>query len=300
MPRIEKSLTNLAQARYITSMDVLKGFHQIKVSPDSRKFLRIICHKGVYEYLRMPFGIKNAPSYFQSMMDSEFRNELTENWLLIYIDDIIIFSETWEEHVDHISRVLKRVKDMGMTISLKKCHFGYQEIAALGKIVSGLRIAVDQNKVAAVMLKPIPQNKQELQSFLGFASYYRSHLKNFAAIASPLYKLCGNDAVFEMTTERVEAWKRLKDMLTSAPFLIHPDYNKPFKLYIDASFGGLGAALHQEQIIDDIPQERPICFISRQLKPSEGRYGASQLECLGLVRALENPTTSWMGPILTG
>ena len=126
MPRIEQSLTNLANAKYITSMDVLKGFHQIKVSPESRKFLRIICHKGVYEYLRMPFGIKNAPSYFQSMMDSEFRVELTENWLLIYIDDIIIFSETWEDHVEQLRRILKRVAEMGLTISLKKCHFGYQ------------------------------------------------------------------------------------------------------------------------------------------------------------------------------
>lgn len=137
------------------------------------------------------------------------------------------------------------------------------------------------------MKKPVPSNKKELQSFLGFASYYRQHLKGFAAIAKCLYGICSNDTCYEMTHERVKAYNTIREHLTKAPLLLMPDFHKPFKLYVDASMEGLGAALHQIQIIEDIPVEGLVCFISRQLTDSERRYGASQLECLCLVWALE-------------
>ncbi|MBW0580655.1 hypothetical protein O181_120370 [Austropuccinia psidii MF-1] len=174
-----------------------------------------------------------------------------------------------------------------MKISLKKCHFGFKELKALGHVVSRLSLGIDKNKFAAVLLKPMPQNKKEIQSFLGFAGYYRKHIKNFASIARPLYKLCDKDTVFEMTVDRVKAFESLREALTTAPLLLMPDFKLPFKLYIDASGDGLGAALHQVQIINDKPVEGPICFISRQIKPTEARYGASQMECLCLVWALE-------------
>jgi hypothetical protein len=287
MPKISESLTNLAKAKYISTMDVLKGFHQNIVSKDSRKYLRIICYLGIYEYLRMPFGIKNAPSHFQRMMDIEFYNELREGWLIIYIDDIILFSQDWDEHLIRLDLVLKRAIQMNMKISLPKCHFGFNELKALGHVVSGLTLGIDQNRVAAVLLKPVPTNVKELQSFLGFMSYYRQHLKNYAAISSCLTKLVSPSVVFEMTKERIDAYNNLKEMLTTAPVLFHPDPTQPYKLYVDASMEGLGAALHQVQIKDDLPVEGPVVFISRQLKDSERRYGASQLECLCLVWALE-------------
>ena len=143
MPRINESLSHLKNAKFITTMDVLKGFHQNVVHPNSRQYLRIICFMGIYEYLRMPFGIKNAPSHFQRMMDSEFHKELSEGWLIIYIDDIIIASITWEEHLSRLDRVLAIVINMGMKISLKKCNFCFSELKALGHIVSGLTLAID-------------------------------------------------------------------------------------------------------------------------------------------------------------
>ncbi|MBW0572335.1 hypothetical protein O181_112050 [Austropuccinia psidii MF-1] len=133
----------------------------------------------------------------------------------------------------------------------------------------------------------MPQNKKEIQSFLGFAGYYRQHIKDFASIARPLYKLCDKDTVFEMTVDRVKSFESLRQALTTAPLLLIPDLKLSFKLYIDASGDGIGSALHQVQIINDKPVERPICFISRQIKPTEARYGASQMECLCLVWALE-------------
>ncbi|MBW0550389.1 hypothetical protein O181_090104 [Austropuccinia psidii MF-1] len=174
-----------------------------------------------------------------------------------------------------------------MKISLKKCHFAYSELKALGHVVSGLSLGIDKNKVAAVLLKPMPQTKKEMQSFLGFSGYYRQHIKDFAKIAKSLYKLCDQQTVYEMTEERVKAYEELKNSLTNAPFLLIPDWKLPFKLYIDACGEGLGAALHHIQIINDKPVEGPICFISRQIKPTEARYGASQMEFLFLVWALE-------------
>ncbi|MBW0548698.1 hypothetical protein O181_088413 [Austropuccinia psidii MF-1] len=133
----------------------------------------------------------------------------------------------------------------------------------------------------------MPQNKKEIQSFLGFSGYYRQHIKDFASIARPLYKLCDKDTVFEMTVDRVKAFESLRQALTTAPLLLMPYFKLPFKLYIDESGEGLGAALHQFQIINDKHVGGPICFISRQIKPTEARYGASQMESLCLVWALE-------------
>ncbi|MBW0577761.1 hypothetical protein O181_117476 [Austropuccinia psidii MF-1] len=168
IPKIQISLTQISQAVYISTMDALKGFHQNIVTPRARKYLRIIVHCRVFKYLRMPFGIKNAPSRFQRMMNEIFPEELSEGWLIIYIDDIIVCSKTWEEHMYKLSRGLTKIQSVNMKISLKKCHFGFKELKALGHVVSGLSLGIDKSKVAAVFLKPMPQNKEEVQSFLGF------------------------------------------------------------------------------------------------------------------------------------
>ncbi|MBW0534720.1 hypothetical protein O181_074435 [Austropuccinia psidii MF-1] len=186
-----------------------------------------------------------------------------------------------------LSRVLTKIQSFNMKISLKKCHFGFKELKALRHVVSDLSLGIDKNKVAEVLLKPMPQNKKEIQSFLGLEGYHRQHIKDFASIARPLYKLCDKDTVFEMTVDRVKAFESLREALATAPLLVMPDFKLPFKLYIDASGDGLGAALHQAQIINAKAVEGPICFISRQIKPTEARYGASQMECLCLVWALE-------------
>ncbi|MBW0533837.1 hypothetical protein O181_073552 [Austropuccinia psidii MF-1] len=166
---------------------------------------------------------------------------------------------------------------------MKKCHLEYSELKALGHVVTGLSLGIDKNKVEAVLLKPMPQTKKEMKSFLGVAGYYRQHIKDFSRMAKSLYKLCDQQTVYEMTEERVKAYEELKNSLKNAQFLIIPDSKLPFKLYIDSCGEGLDAALHQTQIINDKTFEGPICFISRQIKSKE----ASQMECLYLVWALE-------------
>ncbi|MBW0574047.1 hypothetical protein O181_113762 [Austropuccinia psidii MF-1] len=227
IPKIYIALTQKSQAVYITTMDAPKGFHQNVVTPRARKYLRINVHCGVYEYLRMPFGIKNAPSHFQRMMNDIFPEELSEGWLIIYIYDIIVCPKTWEEHMYRLSRALTKTQSVNMKISLKKCHFGFKELKALGHVVSGLSLGIDKNKVAAVFLKPTHQNKKEIQSFLGFSGYYRQDIKDFAFIARPLYKLCDKDTVFEMTVDRVKAFESLREALTTAPPLLMTDFKLP-------------------------------------------------------------------------
>ncbi|MBW0535637.1 hypothetical protein O181_075352 [Austropuccinia psidii MF-1] len=254
-------------------MDSLKGFHKVFLIPKTRKLLRIITHCGIYGYLRIAFGIKNAPSHYQRMINTILPTELSEGGLIIYIDDIIICS---------LPRVFDKVTGVNIKISLKKCNFGFEELKALGHIVSGLSLGIDKNKLAAVLLKPIPQNKKEMMSFIGFSSYYRQHLKEFAILAKSLYRICDQQKVFEMTQKRIEAYEKIRKALTEEPLLLIPDWNIPFKLYIDECVDVLGAALHQVQIIDEKPTEGPVCYISRQIKPTEDRYGPSRMDCLCL------------------
>ncbi|MBW0524543.1 hypothetical protein O181_064258 [Austropuccinia psidii MF-1] len=187
-------------------------------------------------------------------MNEILPEELSEGWLIIYMDDIIVCCKTFKEFMYRLSRGLTKIHSVNMEISLKKFHFAFNELKALGHVVSGLSLGIEKNKVAAVLLKPMPQNKKEIQAFLGFAGYYRQQIKDFASIERPLYKLCDKDPVFEMTVDRVKAFESLREALTTAPLLLMPDFKLPFKL---------------------------------QIKPTDARYGSSQMECLFLFSALE-------------
>ncbi|MBW0553706.1 hypothetical protein O181_093421 [Austropuccinia psidii MF-1] len=164
--RIQETLTQLSNAKYIKSMDELKGFHQNSLRPKAKKLLEIITHCGIYEYLRMPFATKHSPSHYQRMMNTIFPTELSEGWLIIYIDDIIICSDSWSLHLERLARVLDKSSGVNMKISLKKCNFGFEELKALGHVVSVLSLGIDKHKVAAVLPKPIPQNKKGMISFI--------------------------------------------------------------------------------------------------------------------------------------
>ncbi|MBW0460712.1 hypothetical protein O181_000427 [Austropuccinia psidii MF-1] len=155
----------------------------------------------------MPFGINNAPPHYQRMMNNIFSEQFSEGWFIIYIDDIIGGSETWDSHLKRLERFLQKIVPVNMKISLNKCHFAYSELKALRNVVSGLSLGIDKNKVEAVLLNPITQTKQEMQSFLGFAGYYRQNIKDFARIAKSLYKLCDHKKVYEMTEGRVKAYE---------------------------------------------------------------------------------------------
>ncbi|MBW0494596.1 hypothetical protein O181_034311 [Austropuccinia psidii MF-1] len=186
---------------------------------------------------------------------------------------------------------------MGRPCAVHRQSPSQQEVLELGHKVSGLSLAIDQSKVAAVLLQPVPKRIKEMQYFLGFASYCRNHIRNFAHITSSLYKLCSKDVVFEITKERRDEYERIKHELTNAPVLILPDFELPFKLYIDAACSqGLAEALNQRQIIDGEPREGVICYISRQLKDSEARFQKANRKHekkYGLRQHIEEPKHPW-------
>ncbi|MBW0466535.1 hypothetical protein O181_006250 [Austropuccinia psidii MF-1] len=200
--------------------------------------------------------------------------------MVVYIDDIIIYSETWQDHVQYIDRALSKITPITLEVHLSLQFWPTRVTSSRTESLRSC-LAIYQNKIAAVLLKPVPNNIKQMQSFLGFASYYRNHIRNFAHITSSLYKLCSKDVVFEIAKERRDAYETIKHELTNAPVLILPDLELKFKLYIDeACSQGFGGSLHQRQIVDGEPREGVICYISRQLEDSEARYGETQTECL--------------------
>ncbi|MBW0474791.1 hypothetical protein O181_014506 [Austropuccinia psidii MF-1] len=208
--------------------------------------------------------------------------------MMVYIDDIIIYSETWEDHLQYIDRVLSKCISINLEISLKKCNFGKKELLTLGNKVSDLILAINKSKVAALLKRPVSKNIKEMQCFLGLASYCRNHIKNVCHITSNLYKLCLKYVVFEITKDRRDAYESIKYELTNLPVLTLPDFEPPFRLYIDTDCNqGLGEALHQRHILDGEPRNGVIWYIYRKMKDSEARYGATKIECLCLVWALE-------------
>ncbi|MBW0591870.1 hypothetical protein O181_131585 [Austropuccinia psidii MF-1] len=238
IPGIQEALTQLSKAKYITSMNALKGFYRKFLMPKAKKLLMIIAFCGIYEYRRMPFGIKNAPSHYQRMVNTIFSTELSEGWLMIHIYYIIIFSNSWYFHFERLARVIDKVSGVNMKISLKKCKFGFEELKELGDIVSVLSLVIDKNKLAEVILKTIIKNKEEMMSFVGFASYYKQKMKAFETLGRSLYRICDQQTVFGMTQERIKAYEKIRKALKEALLLIMTDWNIPFRLYIDACGDG--------------------------------------------------------------
>jgi hypothetical protein len=283
MPRIDESLSLLAGAKFISTLDANKGFHQIRIHPDSQAYTAFTSHRGLYEYVRMPFGLKNAPAVFQHAMDTALHDELRQGWVRVYIDDIVVFSPSFDEHLRHLHIIFARIEAAGFALSIKKCRFGYAQLHALGHKVSGLQLAIHDNHLRAVKDFPTPQNVQNLRQFLGLAGYECRKVKHYAHTARPLTMLLRAGVEWAWTEERHHAFVKLKEMILSNPSIGLPKPGMPYRLFLDASFEGLGGKLCQLQNGDEIT----ICYISRQLRDAEQRYGATQLECLALVWALE-------------
>jgi hypothetical protein len=204
--------------------------------------------------------------------------------VLVYIDDIIVYSPDFDQHIKDVDKILSLIVDSGLTLSPSKSHLAYQTIKALGHSISNLGIGTNDEAVKAVKEFPTPENVHELKRFLGLAVYYRRFIKDFSSIAAPLHLLLKKDQKWEWTEEQTCSFDKVKEKLISAPLLVHPDYTKPFYLYTDASNYGLGAVLSQK---DDGDHEHPIIYLSRSLTPAESNYTATELECLAIVWAIK-------------
>ena len=243
------------------------------------------------EFNVMPFGLCNAPATFRRLMSSVLAGLIPES-CPVYLDDIVVVGSTFEEHLVNLERVFQRLREAGLKLKPKKCHFAQGKVEYLGHIgdvhiytFSKEGIEVDARKVTAVREYPQPLDLKALRSFLGLASYYRRFIPNFSSVAALLHALTRKDTPFVWTPACQQAFAQLKRLLTEAPVLAFPDFDRDFLLETDASGRGLGAVLAQKQEDGTVC---PLAYASRTLQPHECNYGVTELEGLGVVWAIKH------------
>ncbi len=282
LPHIDDCLNEMSGCGYFSSIDLRSGFWQVPVAAKDIRKTGFSTPLGNYEWTRMPFGLVNAPSTFQRMMNKVLHKL---EHCRAYIDDIIIFSRTWAEHIEHITAVLERLLAAGLKLKLSKCTFGAAALKYLGYIVSADGISVDPDKVAAIHRLPRPTTPPEARSFLGMAGFYRNFIENFARIAKPIHTLAKQGAQHTGWNPACEvAFEQLKAALVSAPVLFRPNWSWRFVVTTDWSPVAISAVL--SQINPESGEEHPLAFASRLLTPAEQNYGATEGECLGVVWAV--------------
>jgi hypothetical protein len=245
LPRIEDLFDQLQGACVFLKIDLRSGYHQLKIHPEDIPKTAFTCKYRLYEYTVMSFGLTNAPAFFMHLMNKVFMDYL-DTFVVIFIDDILIYSKSEAEHEKHLSHVLQRLREHKLYAKLSKCEFWIDEVPFLGHVISRGGIAVDPGKVKDVLDWVVPQTVKEVCPFLGLAGYYRRFIENFSKIAKPLTSLLEKGVDFSWTDERQKAFEELKKRLTTAPVLTLLDQSKRFTVYCDASRDGLGCVLMQE------------------------------------------------------
>lgn len=279
LPNIEDILDKLGRSNYFTTLDLASGYYQIEMDEESISKTAFSCEKGHYEFVRMPMGIKNAPSSFQRTMDNVLRG--VEN-VLVYLDDIIVYSTSLEEHLVTLKKVFERLRESRLKIQLDKTEFLCKEVGFLGHIVTPQGVKPNPNKIRAITEYPIPRTAKQIKSFLGLIGYYRKFIRDFAEITKPMTKCLKKNAIINIhDPDYKESFQLCKEVLTNDPILQYPDFSKSFILTTDASNVAIGAVLSQGKVGSDLP----VAYASRTLNETESKYSAIEKELLAIVFA---------------
>ena len=310
LPRIDDTLDTLQGMEYFSKLDLARGYWQVEMEESDKEKTAFITHEGIYEFNVMPFGLSNAPATFQRLMQ-EVLDELVYKKVLVYIDDIIVYSKTFEQHLKDLEEVFEKLRKAELKAKLKKCEFIKREVEYLGHVVGRNGIKTSESNVEKVKNYPRPITIKELRGFLGLASYYRKFIEGFSKLAKPLLKLMEGMKYEKVKTkegtkigtgkrinrimnekniekewgiEQEESFQLLKRKLTTTPILAYPDFEKKFRLYTDASGQALGAVLQQE---GEDKKEHVIAYASKSLTKAEQNYSVTELESLAMVWAVE-------------
>ena len=282
IPRIADCIDQIGNAKLVSTFDMLKGYWQVPLTQRAREISAFVTPSGLYQYKVMPFGMKNAPATFQRMVNKLVRDiDGCEG----YIDDVVIFSDNWSDHIRQIERFFQIMREAKLTINLMKSEFGKATVKYLGHIVGQGQVRPLDAKIQTIVKYPIPTSRKELARFLGMAGYYRNFCLNFSEIAAPLTNLLSKKVKFVWTDDCQLAFDKVKLLLQKSPVLKSPDYEKPFKLIIDSSDIGTGSVLVQEAS-DGL--DHPVSYFSKKFLKYQKNYSVVEKETLGLVLALEH------------
>ena len=279
IPDINSIIQDVASANYISVVDMQSGFYQCNNTPLATRVSAFITEDGLYEFTRMPFGIKNAPATFSRMVEKIFRHHKAS--IRCYIDDIVVYSGSWREHLHHLRTVFGILDESSLSVNLKKLQIGNGTVTYLGHQIGSGLVAPVQSKIQGIVDYNIPRNRRELQRFLGMAGYYRRFCERFSDLAKPLTDLLKGGVRFAWSEDCQRAFEALKAMLGSSPVLRAPDFYRPFVLTIDASAFAMGAVLFQEHNNDLMP----ISYFSRKFSETQLGYSTIERELLALVEA---------------
>jgi hypothetical protein len=277
-PRIDVLFDQLVGSKVFSKIDLLSDYHQIKIRADDIPKTAFSTRYGLYEYLVMSFGLTNSSTYFMYLMNSVFMPEL-DKFVVVFTDDILVYSRNEQEHTMHLHTVLQRLRDHRLYAKLSKCDFWLREIKILGHTISQDGVSVDPEKVQEVMDWKPPTSVRQIRGFLGLVGYYRRFIPDFSRIAKPMTELLKKGVKYEWIQKCEDAFHALRQHLTTAPVLAQPDNTKPFEVYCDASGTGLGCVLMQDN--------RVIAYASRVLRPHEHNYPTHDLQLAAVVHALE-------------
>ena len=282
IPRVDDCVDRVGNTKFVSKFDLLKGYWQVPLSPKAKEISAFVNPDGLYQYKVMPFGMKNAPATFQRLINTIIAGL---EGCSAYIDDVIIYSDTWEQHLGHMRSLMLRLREAKLTVNLAKSEFGCAHIVFLGHLVGQGQIRSVDAKVEAVANFPIPLNKKQLMRFLGMTGSYRKFCQNFSSVAAPLTALLKKDKKYVWDEKCEKAFMKIKSLLLTAPVLVTPNYQKPFKLQVDASDYVARAVLLQESVqkID-----HPISYFSQKFDQHQRNYSICEKEALALILAIRH------------
>lgn len=285
LPLIDDHIDRLGKTRYFSTLDMATGFHQIMVDPDSVSKTAFVTPEGHFEYLKMPFGLANAPVVYQKIMSETLKPFIESGSVLVYIDDVLILSETVDEGLSLLHQVLQALTTAGFSINLKKCNFLVTEIEYLGRLISRGQVRPSPRKVQALSDAPRPTNVKQVRQFLGLAGYFRRYISGFSQRTACIARLTRRGVPFDWGPEQEEARTYIIKCLTEEPVLAIFDPSLPTELHTDASACGYGAILLQEH---EGKQKRVVAYFSRRTQGAESKYHSYELETLAIVKALQH------------
>ena len=283
LPRIDDLIDKIGHSKYLSKFDARKGFFQVKLTDRAKLATAFATPFGLYQFKRMCFGVKGGPATFQRLMNNLLGH--CSCFIVVYIDDICIFSSSWSDHILHIKTLLNIMRDAGLTLNLEKSVFANAEITFLGfRIGNGQLLPKDKN-IQSIKFLPTPSCRRDVQRFLGVVGYFRRFVPNFASLAAPLTDLLCKNIVFKWSDACEKAWTLLKAILCNPPILKVPDFSKDFKLAIDASGLGIGAVLFQT---DDNDVFHPVSYFSKKLNKTQKNYSTIEKEALALILSVQH------------